>query len=363
MSRSERILPKFVRRSLSLSSAASLHEPPAPDGGAVDFDVDVHAPADLHVNDNDAMHQPDSDDAPDALQGGAHDHVADADRDAQQQEEDAQADADALIDDDDVLFADDDECGEIDQGNMEADAFNDDAQGDDGGDANDNVDVDADADAPDADAPDADAGAAPAPNADALDADAGARDAAPAPALLASTAGAHGWFRLAYIQPHLDMISGTGQDAARWLHDNFAWLRSLTTWSPFEFLRALAMLIGVAILITMSRFNLPYRAADFLFSILQKLLCVFFLVLPTTVRQFCAETNLASIFADASERGLIRVRCVRVSFVFSRLVLPLAACALSLSRACASLSRSVSFFLPFSHSLSLSLSHAHSLRQ
>jgi hypothetical protein len=155
MSRSERILPKFVRRSLSLSSAASLHEPPAPDG-AVDFDVDVHAPADQHVNDNVAMLQPDSDDAPDALQGGAHDHVADADRDAQQQEEDAHADADALIDDDhddalidddDVLFADDDECGEIDQGNMEADAFDDDAQGDDGGDANDNVDVDADADA------------------------------------------------------------------------------------------------------------------------------------------------------------------------------------------------------------------------
>ena len=323
MSRFARMLPAPMRRSLSnaIAGLVAAQAPPVP---AVEFDLDVdNAPAhDWHADADDVAagvidgaandapervhHEPDDDgDGAEQLEVGdapgvQHDN-------GPHQERDALLD-DAVFDDDDDDDDDDDEQDGIERDgghegerDLNDDGVNPELDNDGYGDAPADQILDDAADAPDA-APDADVH-----DADVHDADADA-DAAPAPASLINTAVAQGWFRLGYIQPHLDTISGKGQDAARWLHANVAWLRSLTEWNPFDFLRALAMLIGVAILITMSRYNLPYRAADFLFSMLQKLFCIFCIVLPTTVRQFCSETSLGLIFADESERGLIRVR-------------------------------------------------------
>jgi len=332
-----------MRRSLSnaVASLAGAHAP-----AAVDFDVDGASVHDRHDNNDDV------DDAQGAAVGAppaeedvlAHHELEEDDDDVDEEHRevgDAPGELDGVDHDpddqeqgDDALFGDDDEQDGDERGDDGNEHEHDDnGVGQDFDDEDDAPDDQVLGDAPAADNnQDQDAVAAPdaAPNADAPDADADAdADADLAPASLANTADAHGWFRIGYIQPHLDTISGKGQDAARWLHANFAWLQSLAAWSPFDLLRAVAMLIGIAILITMSRFNLPYRAADFLFSILQKLMCVFFLVLPTTVRQFCAETSLALIFADASDRGLIRVRaCFVPRHVLASLTL-----SLSLTRA------------------------------
>ena len=58
------------------------------------------------------------------------------------------------------------------------------------------------------------------------------------------------------------------------------------------FIDNFVMLVSLVIVMTFSSHNLPYAAADSLFEGFQRILCIFSVVLPTTVRQFFLRTNI-----------------------------------------------------------------------